>query len=407
MTATSEFQFLPEWPIALGNAGWFALSLLLAAALGEAASRVLRLPKIAGYVLAGVLLGPYGFAAYGAPDLAQMQIFVDIAFGLLLFELGHRLDVGWLRRNPWLLAASVLEAAAAFGAVWATLTWLGVGTVPAVTAAAIGIATSPAVVVRITAELRAQGQVTERMLTLTALNNVYAVLALTGWLAWLHFERAGASTAAVYPLYLICGSFLLAAVGAIIVRYLLNVAGRREEIGFLMLAGALILLITLARAAHLSLLLCLLAFGTLSKYLDPRLRAIPRPFGAAGSLFIVVLFTLTGAGLDLRPLSQSALIVAAAYVGARACGKLAGVLVTARLSGIGLRKAALLGAALSPMSGLATALMLNAAIIYPELGRETGFALLAAVAMLELAAPVAAHFALIAAREANVSARDL
>jgi Kef-type K+ transport system membrane component KefB len=406
MPVPSEFQFLPEWPIALGSVGWFALLLLLAAALGEAASRVLRLPKIAGYVLGGILLGPYGFAVYDAADVAQMQIFVDIAFGLLLFELGHRLDLGWLRLNPWLLASSVLEAGIGFGAVFAALVWLGVATSPAVTAAAIGMATSPAVILRIASELRAQGQVTERLLTLTALNNIYAVLTITGWLAWLHFERSSATATLVYPLYLICGSFLLAAAGAIVVRYLLNVAGRSEEVGFLMLAGALILLITLARAAHLSMLLCLLVFGTLSKYIDPRLRAIPRPFGAAGSLFIVVLFTLTGASLDLQPLSQSALIVAAVYVVTRLCGKVVGVLSTARPSGINLRKAALLGAALSPMSGLATALMLNAAIVYSELTGEAGIALFAAVAMLELAAPIITHFALIAAREANVSARD-
>lgn len=405
MPVTAEFQFLPAWPIVLGSVGWFALLLLLAAAMGEAANRVLRLPKIAGYVLGGVLLGPYGFMAYGVADVAQMQIFVDIAFGLLLFELGHRLDVGWLRRNPWLLASSLLEAGLAFGAVLGVLMWLGVGMAPAVTAAAIGMATSPAVVVRITAELRAQGQVTERMLTLTALNNIYAVLTMTGWLSWLHFDRAGNVAALLYPAYLICGSFLLAAAGAIAVRYLLNVAGRSEEVGFLMLAGALMLLITLARATHLSMLLCLLAFGTLSKYLDPRLRAIPRPFGAAGSVFVVVLFTLSGIVLNLERLSQPALLAAGGFVIARLCGKLAGVLATALPSGIGLRKAALLGVTLSPLSGLAMALMLDAAIITPEL-RESGAALLAAVALLELAAPVATHFALIAAREANLSARD-
>ncbi|MDD5248409.1 MAG: cation:proton antiporter [Rhodocyclaceae bacterium] len=405
MPATPELHFLPAWPIALGHFEWFALLLLFAAVMGEVASRVLRLPKMAGYLAAGLALGPYGFAAFDAEGLAQMRIFVDIALGLLLFELGHRLDLGWLRRNPWLLVGSVLEAGMAFGAVFGALAWLGVETRYAVTAAAIGMATSPAVAVRVTAELRAQGQVTERMLTLTALNNVYAVVTMTAFLGWQHFERHGEVAALLYPLYLVCASFLLAVVGAVAVRYLLDVAGRSEEVGFLMLAGAIILLITFALAINVSMPLCLLAFGTLAKHLDPRLRAIPRPFGAAGAVFIVVLFGISGVNLDFQALPTAGLL-ACGYIGARQLGKWAGVLATALPSGIGLRKAALLGAALCPMSGLAMALMLEEATIAPELGSEVGAILAVAVAVLELAGPVVAHFALIAAREANPSPRS-
>jgi hypothetical protein len=36
-------------------------------------------------------------------------VFVDIAVGLLLFELGQRVDLGWLSA-PRLLATGVLEA---------------------------------------------------------------------------------------------------------------------------------------------------------------------------------------------------------------------------------------------------------------------------------------------------------
>src|SRR5437870_3996779 len=61
----------------------------------------------------------------------------------------------------------------------------------AATAAAIGIATSPAVVMRITADLGAQGQVTQRALLLTALNSSVAVLALTALVPWLYLEYGG------------------------------------------------------------------------------------------------------------------------------------------------------------------------------------------------------------------------
>lgn len=404
MPVTPEFNFLPAWPIVLGQFGWFALLLLLAAVMGEVASRVLRLTKVVGYLVAGIALGPYGFAAFHAGTLAPMRGIVDIALGLVLFELGHRLDLGWLRRNPWLLVCSLLEAGLAFAAAFGVLVWLGVGTRFAAAAAAIGMATSPAVAVRIAAELRAQGQVTERMLTLAALNNIYAVVTLTALLAWQRPEAHSDVAALFYPLYLVCASFLLAVAGALAARYLLDVAGRSEEVGFLMIAGIIILLITLARATNVSMLLCLLTFGTLAKHLDPRLRAIPRPFGAAGSLFIVLLFAITGASLDFAALPAMILLILP-YIGARLLGKWAGVLITALPSGIGLRKAALLGAALCPASVLTVALIQEAAIA-PGLGKEFGALVVGAIALLELGGPVIAHFALIAAREANPSPRS-
>lgn len=404
MPVSPEFQFLPTLPIVLGQSGWIAMLLLLAAVLGEIASRLFRVTRIVGYILAGLMLGANGLAVFDAAGLEQMGVFVDIALGLLLFELGHRLDLGWLRRNPWLLAGSVLEAGAAFGAVFAALTWFGVGMTGAFAAAAIGMATSPAIAVRLTAELRAQGQVTERMLTLTALNNIYAVIAMNAFLGWQH-ELHGDVAALLYPLYLVCGSFLLAVAGAILVRYLLDIAGRSEEVGFLMLAGALILLITVAVATNLSVMLCLLAFGTLTKHVDPRLRAIPRPFGAAGAVFIVLLFAIGGLELDFSTLPTAGLL-ALVFIGARQAGKLAGVLATALPSGISLKKAALLSGTLLPMSSLVMAMAtIKVAGISPELGSEVGGIIVAAVAILEFVGPILAHFSLVGAREANPSPR--
>jgi Kef-type K+ transport system membrane component KefB len=399
-----EFRLLPDWPIAFGEVGWFALLLLLAGVLGEVSSRVMRLPRIAGYLLAGVLLGPYG-AAVIRLDAGGVRNIIDVVLGLVLFELGHRLDMGWLRRNPWLLAASLIEAGLAGAAGFGMLIWLGFDPTQAATAALIGIATSPAVAVRVTGELRAQGQVTERLLTLTALNNIYAVVAVTGWLAWTQFERQGAAEALLQPVYLVCGSFLLAAAGALAVRYLLNVAGRSGEVGFLMFTGILMLLITLAISTRLSVLLTLLAFGTLAKYLDPRLRVLPAHFNALAYLLVVVLFAVSGAGLEFDAF-QAMVLPALGFAVARMLGKTAGVLATAVPSGIDWRKGALLGAALTPMSGLvALALMQSGAALGALPGGGSGAVVLAALVVLEFLGPIAAHFALIAAREANPPAR--
>ena len=51
-------DFLPTFPLALGDLTWAGAILLVGLACGELFRRVLALPRITGYLLAGTLLGP-------------------------------------------------------------------------------------------------------------------------------------------------------------------------------------------------------------------------------------------------------------------------------------------------------------------------------------------------------------
>jgi Kef-type K+ transport system membrane component KefB len=54
----TEGSFLPGWPLIAGELALLGLALLVALAAGHACARYLRLPRITGYVAAGLLLGP-------------------------------------------------------------------------------------------------------------------------------------------------------------------------------------------------------------------------------------------------------------------------------------------------------------------------------------------------------------
>jgi Kef-type K+ transport system membrane component KefB len=363
--------------------------------------RYAGLPRITGYVLVGVLLGPEATNLLSADALLDARLLVDLSIGLIVFELGFRLDFGWLRRNRWLFVTALAESLFCFAAIYATLSWFGFRPLLAAAAAAIGTATSPAVVMVVAHELRAEGQVTERMLLFTAVNSLAAYLALTLLLPFLYFEQASAwQDAVLHPLYLIAGSVLTGLAACLLLLRLAAWIGQREEGQFVLLVAAVVLTVGAAHSLNLSVLLALLTLGMLARNLDRAHVLLPLRFGYGGQLFFVVLFVLTGASLEFESLGTAA-GVAAAFIVMRFLGKAAALLAFGRLSGIRPGGAGLLAIALLPMSGLAVVMIQDTALFYPSFGRELADVVLAAVVVLELAGPLATQFALRRAGEAR------
>ena len=396
--------FLPQLPPAFGQPALVGTLLLAGLLGGEVARRMLGLPRITGYVLAGVLLGPQasGFLAPGA--LGEARVLIDLSLGLIVFELGHRLDAQWLRHNRWLFAAAIAESLFCFSAVLVALLAFGFQPLLAATAAAIGTATSPAVVLLVAHELRAAGQITERMLLFTAVNCVFAYVALTLLLPFLHLEHAVSwGEAVLHPLYILGGSALVGFVASLAMLWLAAWVGKREDRQFILLVALVVLAVGAARSLNLSVGVTLITLGMLARNFDYEHVLLPLRFGYGGQLFFVILFVLTGASLEFDALPEVAGAVAA-FIVARFLGKGLAILAFGPLSGVRPAGAGLLSVALSPMSGLAVVMVLDTAAMYPAFGGRLAAVVLSTVAVLGILGPIATQFALRRAGEADPAA---
>ncbi|HVY06209.1 MAG TPA: cation:proton antiporter [Burkholderiales bacterium] len=396
-----DIGFLPSFPLVAGNTMLVGAILLCGLAAGQVFVRVFRLPRITGFVAAGLLLGPGVLGILDQSILGDLSIFVDISLGLILFELGRRLDFRWLTHDRWLLASSVAESLLSFLFVYGTLRLFDIAPIYAGTAAAIAMATSPAVVIMIVHDQRAKGPLTERLLALTALNNVFAFLLIALLFGFVHLEyRANWPRTLLHPLYLIVGSAGLGFVAFIVARTLGRWLGKREDLQFGMLLGVIVGTVGCAISFKLSVLLALLAFGVFVKNLDRMHDVTAVEFGPSGQFFMVMLFVITGAGLRPAELAAAG-AVGAAFVLTRMAGKLAGIGLFAPLSGITRRKAMLLGTGMVPMSAIAVVMVQGASALYPEFGAGLSSIVLSAVVILELVGPLATQWALRRAGEAE------
>jgi Kef-type K+ transport system membrane component KefB len=395
-----DIGFLPSFPLAAANMMLVGAILLCGLAVGQVFVRTLKLPRITGFVAAGLVLGPGVLGLLDQTMLRELSIFVDISLGLILFELGRRLDLRWFTHERWLLASSVPESLLSFLFVYGSLRFFDIAPVYSATAAAIAMATSPAVLIMIVHDQRATGPLTERLLALTALNNVFAFLLIALLFGFVHLEYgADWLRAVLHPLYLIAGSAGLGYLAFIVARTLARWLGKREDSQFGMQLGLIVGAVGCAVSFKLSVLLALLAFGVFAKNLDRDHDLMAVEFGPGGQFFLVMLFVITGAGL--RP-SEFAVAGAtgAAFILARLVGKLAGLGLFAPLSGITQQKALLLGIGMVPMSAIAVVMVQGASALYPEFGAKLSSIVLSAAVILELVGPLATQWALRRAGEA-------
>jgi Kef-type K+ transport system membrane component KefB len=389
--------FLPSLPLEMSYPLLFGV-LLVAGMLGGEVARSMRMPRVIGYVVIGFIIAPLTFAMNLDPLIEHARIFVDLALGLVLFDLGRRMDLNWMKRD-WTLAASGLaESLLTFCGVFATLLAFEFPAVPAGVAAAIAIATSPAVVLLIVQDTRAEGQVTERALNLVALNSLLASILTTILMASMHLEvRMDVDSALLHPSYLFLGSLALGAAMAAFARMVARSVEKTKDLHFTLIVGLVFSAVGIAVTLKLSVILCLLAFGLFARNDARNYELLNVNLAPASRLLYIVLFVITGASMPLPALGAGG-VVGLVWVAARAAGKFLGVLVFAPIGGLRMRQAVGLGCALMPMSSLALILLLDVSREFPGLTELTSV-FLAGLIIMEIAGPLLAQWGLKFARE--------
>ncbi len=394
-----DLMTLPDWIAALLPQGapdeplLLAGLLVLGALAGEVIARRSRLPRLVGYTIMG---GAAALLGHGVelPLTGWAGRVLDLGLALLLFEIGSRLRLRWFRHNPVFLAVSLFESIAGGAFVLFVLLLLDFPPVAAMACALLAVPSGAAVAGRVAQELGADGQVTQRMGALTALNTLFGVALLTV------FENAmlvGTPTGALGALGRFALTALLSVVLAAALAAAVGAAARRldlrNESAVLLVLGLVLLAVATARWIGASTLLVPLVAGVLLRNVSDRAWAWPRHFGTAGGMLVLLLFLVVGAAWSPAILAAGGL-TALAVVAARAAGK--GLVITALSpwTGMSLRQGTALAVALTPLSATALVMLSGFMTLHPALGAQVAPVVLTAVAVLELTGPLAVQWSL-------------
>lgn len=377
-----------SWPFAIALA-WVA---------GEFGHRWTGLPRISFYGAIGFILAQHQVGVLPLAGGGPVLVLADVAFGLILFELGYRINLRWLRNNPWIAVAGLVEAIGTFAVVYLIALEFQVTPITALLLASLAMSTSPATVMRVINEERSSGQVTERLVHLTALNCVLAVFifnAIVGY--WMFHSSGDLLDASINSFIVMLASAAAGTVFGLLVPGMLRRIGNVAQDATTAFALAVILLVALTYTTRLSPLLATLAFGLVARHRRVAFSQAQRNFGALGELLTVLLFVFAASTLQWANVRAGAGLALAVIAG-RFLTKIVGVTGFAQVGGISWRKGVLTGMALTPVSAFVILLLEHARQRGINLPDELN-ALEAVTLMLELVGPIIVQRALVWARE--------
>lgn len=399
----TSHSFFPAWPHGLNVLTATGL-ILVAGILGAHLLRRMfpQIPAITGYVLTGLLIGPAALNLIDVSLLDDISVLVDLSLGLVLFELGRRVDYKWLLREKGLLITGIAMSTITFFALFLLLTQFGVSKLVATMVAALGMATSPAVILNVVREVRAEGQVSERMLNIVVIGNAIAFVVFSMGLSAVHMEyQAGWESYIFHPLYLLFGSVFLGWLMSRLLVWIGQWLGRDSQSQLILVLALIAATVGIAVMFNLSALIALLVFGIASRIQDPRHAVVEPDLSQFSGLFYIPLFVFAGANLELSHL-RTLWPIALAFIALRMVIAMGTTLSLAHLNGMTLRKSILLGFGLTPLSGFNILMVQHAVGFYPQFGVQLSALVVSILVLLEILGPICTRYALVASGEAKL-----
>ena len=385
----------PSTALALGFA-------LIAAALTGALFEKIHLPRVSGYLVFGMLCGPYLANIITRPMARDLQLVNGLAIALIAMIAG--LELNYNRLKPRIAAMTRLGAltvvllyAVFVPALWLAWPWLPLypeAQGPARIALAILLTTivvsfSPTVTIAVIADTRARGPLSEMVLAVVVLTDLALIVFFSLAMQFVRWATgaaaAGDVSLLVRLLWEIFGSFAFGAlVGAIFALYLRHV-GRELTI---VLLAVCVLLSTLGPLLHFEPLLAALAAGLVVENVAPPSGDNLKEAVERGALPVLVVF-FAGAGASLHLDALATIGLTAAVISAVRLGLVRSATgIAVRASGVEPATGQYVWMGLISQAGVTLGLTILVAREFPDWGLRVQSLMVALIAIHELIGPV-------------------
>lgn len=343
----------------LGTAG-ITLSIAIMLAAGFLITRItkrLGLPNVTGYILGGVMIGPWCLNLVPLQYIERMDFVTDLALAFIAFGVGRYFKLSALKANgKSMVILTLAESLTAGVLITLAMLALGLSLSFSLLLGAIGCATAPASTIMTIRQYKAKGPFIDAILQVVALDDAVALIAFSVCAAFVQAEAGGGTVSKsqiVIPVLLNLGVLAAGTASGIALSKMIH--ERRSKDHSLVLACITIMgLAGVCTAMNISPLLACMASGTAyintsgNKHLFKQLNQFTPPL-------LVLFFVLSGMRLVLPSLVEAGLI-GIIYFLVRIGGKYAGAAAGSAAIHASPQIRRYLGLALIPQAGVSIGL---------------------------------------------------
>ncbi len=402
---------------------------ILSGLIMSRAAKLVNLPSVTAYLVAGLLIGPFvlgraGIRGIGFSTMEEVNSFSIIsqaALGFIAFEIGNEFrlkDLKTMGRSA--ITVGILQAVITTIVVDIALLSLHflfpslISMSSAITLGAIAAATAPAATLMVVKQYKAQGPMTKLLLMVVAIDDAVGLVLFSlsfGMATAMETGAISITGVLVEPLVELVLSILLGVLGGVGLNVLEKYFHSRSKrmslaVAFVMMTVGVSMLtwkVGGVKCGFSLLLVCMVegtVFCNINETSQELMDRVDRWTGPLNMLF----FVLSGAELDLSVLSNPmVLFIGLVFIAFRSLGKISGAYLSCRMEKTSPIIQKYLGITLLPQAGVALGMALTARNLAD--GEVVGNVVLFAVLLYELFGPTLTKWALLKAGEISIEGK--
>lgn len=399
-------------------------------------AKLVKLPAVTAYLVAGILIGPYLLGAFGVPglgfismeDIEHYGIIADVALGFIAFSIGNEFRLSQLKKIG--RQATVIGIAqAVFTTLLVDAALIGLhflipDVLPlpsAIVLGAVASATAPAATLMVVRQYKAKGPVTDILLPIVALDDAVGLVLFAISFGIAKALMSGTIDVLSVVLEPVLEVVLSIGLGAVM-GYLFNFFERffhskskrlSMSVTFVFITVAISMMKFEIGGVHIafsSLLTCMMLGTVFCNICDFSEELMDRVDGWVTPI-LILFFVISGAELEMSIFTKgSVVLVGVVYIIFRSAGKYFGAYTSSKFVNCDANIVKYLGITLLPQAGVALGMALKAKEL-GSVGIVVANITLFSVLIYELVGPFLTKMALLKAGEikpeGKVSARDI
>lgn len=367
----------------------------------------ISLPNVTGYLIAGLIAGPYCLKLYNSGNIDTLSIITNVALGFIAFSIGGEFKLSSLKQlGAKIFVITVFEAVGASVLVITVLVLFKFPLTLALVLGAIASATAPAATLMVVRQYKAQGPVTSTLLPVVAIDDAVCLMLFS----ILSSVAKSLESEGGFNLYQTILKPIIEIVLSLVIGFVLGIILSIGTKFFKSRANRISLVVTAVflgvgisdKFGLSSLLLCMAIGAALANYSavsDPVMDGSERWTPPLFMLF----FVISGAQFNFSVLKTVG-AVGVIYILMRSFGKYFGAMLGCKIAGTEKTVRQYLGITLLPQAGVAIGMAQLSLTVVPEYGEQIRAVVLCATLVYELVGPLLTKLSLQKAGEIQKAA---